>query len=187
MDMLKRSFLSVIEETVTAHFTAVWNAKILKCYFLFWGRFNNPGLRDCAAYTLLKIFYCDLSVYFLIPFSPAVTHAPSLVSIFVACDIAIRTGAKLRTLKFGGGRGRVNIHIFVFCLTNFFWNQLFFSSFQKKLVGQNTNIWIFTRPNNALVSPWIRSWKLQTLHSMAVPYCTLKSPLFLWQNTPDAD
>jgi hypothetical protein len=34
------------------------------------------------------------------------------------------------------GGGRANIHIFVFCIINFFWNRLF-------LWSVNTNIWIF--------------------------------------------
>ena len=50
----------------------------------------------------------------------------------------------------GGG----DIQIFAFPPTNFFRNQLFLSSFQKKLVRQSTNIRIFSPhpPINALVS-----------------------------------
>ena len=39
-----------------------------------------------------------------------------------------------------GGGGGVYIHIFVFCPTDFFLNQLFLISFQKKSVRQNMNI-----------------------------------------------
>ena len=40
----------------------------------------------------------------------------------------------------GGG---VNIHIFVLCPTNFFWNQL---DLKKKSIGHNMKIWIFNPP-----------------------------------------
>ena len=48
----------------------------------------------------------------------------------------------LRTL-IGGG---VFIHIFMFCPSSFFWNQIQIYQFEKKLVGQNMNIWINTPP-----------------------------------------
>ena len=38
--------------------------------------------------------------------------------------------------------GGVFIHIFMFCPTSFFWNQIQIYQFEKKLVGQNMNIWI---------------------------------------------
>ena len=44
----------------------------------------------------------------------------------------------------GGGEGV--IHIFMFCPTSFFWNQIQIYQFEKKLVGQNMNIWINTLP-----------------------------------------
>ena len=47
--------------------------------------------------------------------------------------------AVARTL-IGGGGGV--IHIFMFCPTSFFWNQVQIYQFEKKLVGQNMNIWI---------------------------------------------
>ena len=44
------------------------------------------------------------------------------------------------------------IHIFMFCPTSFFWNQIQIYQFEKKLVGQNMNIWINTPPNNVLAT-----------------------------------
>ena len=49
--------------------------------------------------------------------------------------------AVARTLIGGGG---VFIHIFMFCPTSFFWNKIQIYQFEKKLVGQNMNIWINT-------------------------------------------
>jgi hypothetical protein len=49
-----------------------------------------------------------------------------------------------RALIGGGGGGY--IHIFVFYPTNFFWNELKNKEIQKKFVGQNTNMWIYTPP-----------------------------------------
>ena len=84
-------------------------------------------------------------------------HGVSAVTCFLVWFVHdLRRGQAFRGVTrvlFGGGGGGV---IFVFCPTNFFWNQLFLSSFQKKLVGQNTNIWIYTPPPppiNALVTP----------------------------------
>ena len=45
--------------------------------------------------------------------------------------------AVARTLIGGGG---VFIHIFMFCPTSFFLNQIQIYQFEKKLVGQNMNI-----------------------------------------------
>ena len=48
------------------------------------------------------------------------------------------TRAVARTLI--GGGGGVHIHIFMFCPTSFFSNQIQIDQFEKKSVGQNMNI-----------------------------------------------
>ena len=50
------------------------------------------------------------------------------------------------------GRGGGVVHIFMFCPTSFFWNQIQICQFEKKLVGQNMNIWINTPPINVLAT-----------------------------------
>ena len=47
--------------------------------------------------------------------------------------------AVARTL-IGGGGGGVHIHVFMFCPTDFFLNQIQIHQFEKKSVGQNMNI-----------------------------------------------
>ncbi len=65
--------------------------------------------------------------------------------------ISLGIRAETRALIPGGG----DIRIFVFCPTNLFWNELKNNWFQKKFVGQNANIWIFTPPPPALRFEWI--------------------------------
>ena len=62
-------------------------------------------------------------------------------------DLCISTSGAASVI-IGGG---VNIHIFVFCIINFFWNPLF-------LWSVNTNIWIFAPPQ---LSRWRRHWSAQ--------------------------
>ena len=52
-----------------------------------------------------------------------------------APDIRVVT----RTL-IGGGGGGINIHTFMFCLTNFFSSQIQIRQFENKSVGQNMSI-----------------------------------------------
>ena len=48
--------------------------------------------------------------------------------------------------------GGVYIHIFMFCPTSFFSNQIQIDQFEKKSVGQNMNICIYTPPINVLAT-----------------------------------
>ena len=92
----------------------------------------------------------------------------------------------------GGGGGY--IHIFVFCPTNLFWNELKNKEIQKKFVGQNTNIWIYTPlpPINALVTPLVTfhdclfiAWENPTINSHTLqPRRSLIWSRFSDQNVP---
>ena len=48
--------------------------------------------------------------------------------------------------------GGVFIHIFMFCPTSFFWNQIQIYQLENKLVGQNMNIWINNPAINVLAT-----------------------------------
>jgi hypothetical protein len=59
-----------------------------------------------------------------------------------------------------GGGGGSDIHIFVFCVINFFWNRLF-------LWSVNTNIWISAPPQlSSLLRHWSRTstFRAKALH-----------------------
>ena len=57
----------------------------------------------------------------------------------------VRTGRDVTRTLIGGGGGGVYIHIFMFCSTSFFLNQIQIDQFEKKLVGQ-TWIYEYTPP-----------------------------------------
>jgi hypothetical protein len=62
-------------------------------------------------------------------------------------QVRIRASGVASSIIFLGGR----IHIFVFCIINFFWNWLFLRSV-------NTNIWICPPPPHLSLSSWLRHW-----------------------------
>ena len=86
----------------------------------------------------------------------------------------------------GGGGGGMYIHIFMFCPTDFFSNWSIWIWFGKKLVAQNTNIWIYPPPINALATALCTRQKTHQLLAMLCwPHC-LQLSIFFNILTPDS-